>query len=131
EFALEPRQPVAMTDELLALGQMAADLDDVLDGFLTKLADRGGVFGQGLIGNGGVHDGSPTRVRLRVTLKGDGISIQATARMFTATGALPLLVPIQCPQVLPMRIAPRTCPNSVVTKTGVFCGIAERFLSQT
>src|SRR5262249_29361456 len=53
EFALEPRQPVAMTDELLALGQMAADLDDVLDGFLTKLADRGGGFGPGLVGDGG------------------------------------------------------------------------------
>src|SRR5262249_15479847 len=46
ELPVEPRQPIAMPADVLALGQQATDLDHVGDDALAEATNGGGVLGQ-------------------------------------------------------------------------------------
>ena len=46
EFALEPRQPTSVADQLFYLGQPPTDLDDIADDPLAEPANFGGMLGK-------------------------------------------------------------------------------------
>ena len=56
ELVIEPNAEVAVTDDLLALRQAPADLDDVVDGLLAKPMDRRDVLVEGALAVAVRHD---------------------------------------------------------------------------